>query len=368
MTRHTIPYTAIAICVICLIGSVVQAQSPSRAQTQPEAEAEANRESFTVAVLPFEAKDATGENIGAQISAVMRALLEGEEGFRLVNREKLEQTLEEQELARSGVTSNAEAIKVGKLVGAQLLVTGRSFQLGDKLFVTAKLIGTETTLMEAMVVRGKPTDLDQLVADLANKIARKLRRKGGDLVAQPDAPDPLPNLKKALKGKDLPKVAVLVLEEQRSRTADAADDDAPDPAAETQIKDMLLACGFKLHDVKANDLADWVDNAEAGNTNTWPRQLSGVDVLITGKGFSEQAGQIGNLVSATGRVEINMIRREDGRILLAEAATCRAVDLSPDIAGKNALQQAGRELGLAVLRHFEKRLSRQRNAGDKPGQ
>ena len=202
--------------------------------------------------------------------------------------------------------------------------------------------------MEALVVRGRPQEMDRLVGDLAMKLAKRLRDRGPALVAQDNAKDPLPELKEALGGRDLPKVAIVVLEEHRQ----ARRAEVPDPAAETQIKQMLLDCGFEIVDVDANDLADWIDEGAQDRTAPWPRALDEADVLITGKGFSERAGQIGNLISAAARVEINVIRQSDGRIVLARAANTRGVDLAENAAAKRALQKAGEELGLAVLRHY----------------
>ncbi len=56
------------------------------------------------------------------------------------------------------------------------------------------------------------------------------------------------------------------------------------------------------------------------------------------------------------RAEINVIDRKTGRIVLAGRRTDRAVDLAEAIAGKTALQKAGRKLSIEVLRHFAKTL------------
>ena len=340
------------LIALALILAAHPAQAPAQADARTQPADAPNKVDdpapLTVAILPFDAKSAKNEDLGKQITAVMQALLAGNSEFRLVDRGQLERTLEEQALSLTGMVSNDEAVKVGKLVGARLIVTGRSFQLGQKVFVTAKLIGTETSLMEAMVVRGAPQELDRLVADLAMKLAKRLRDRGPALVAQDDAKDPLPELKQTLKGQALPKVAIVVLEEHR-RTRPV---EVPDPAAETQIKQMLLDCGFEVVDVNANDLTDWIDDGAHQRGAPWPRALAEADVLITGKGFSERAGQIGNLISAAARVEINMIRRNDGRVVLARAANTRGVDLAENVAAKRALQKAGEELALAVLRYY----------------
>ncbi len=51
---------------------------------------------------------------------------------------------------------------------------------------------------------------------------------------------------------------------------------------------------------------------------------------------SEFAAPIGNRISCAARAEINVITHSSGKIVMADRATDRAVDLSKNIAGKNA--------------------------------
>jgi hypothetical protein len=77
-----------------------------------------------------------------------------------------------------------------------------------------------------------------------------------------------------------------------------------------------------------------------------------VDIVVAGEAFSEFAVRVNSIVSCTARAEINVIGREDGRIVVADRATSRAADLSENIAGKSALQKAGRVLGIRLLEHL----------------
>ena len=75
--------------------------------------------------------------LGKQIGEVLTVMLSGESGFRLVDRAVLAQTLQEQELNLSGVVDTSQAIKIGKLIGARILVVGKAFTLGKQLMITA---------------------------------------------------------------------------------------------------------------------------------------------------------------------------------------------------------------------------------------
>jgi TolB-like protein len=326
---------------------------PSSAESRP----------LTVAILDFETRAPAADELGSQIGEVLTAMLSGEPGYTLVDRATLTRTLQEHELNLSGVVETAQAVKVGKITGARILVTGKAFALGKRLFVTAKLIGTETSLVEGVLVKADhDADVGDLIIDLAKKIADTLQTSGRKLIAGKGPIDPFPELKKKLSKLRLPRVAIVVTETHHAGRPQIA---VIDPAVETEIKMMLQQCGFKVLDVKENSLADWACTIDKDKPAPWPQDLKKVDIVITGEAFSELGARIGNLVSCSARAEINLISRNDGRIILAERATYRAVDLSEHIAGKTALQKAGRGLAIRVLEHFVK--EHEKNAtGDQP--
>jgi hypothetical protein len=129
-----------------------------------------------------------------------------------------------------------------------------------------------------------------------------------------------------------------------------------DPAVETEVKKLLTECGFAVQDVPENELTDFARGWTAKDVNSWPRGLEKVDVLVAGEAFSEFAVRIGNIVSCSARAEINLVSRKDGKIVVADRITTRAADLSENIAGKKALQNAGRAMGIRLLEHFAETL------------
>jgi hypothetical protein len=342
-------------------GSAKAADAPASGPTsQPTATRPATpaRQEITVAILDFGAKLPGAPDLGSQIGEALTAILSGEPGFRLVDRSTLARTLQEHELNLTGVVDTDQAIKVGKLVGARILVTGRAFTLGRQQIITVKLIGTETSLVDGLLVKGEEGgDLGELIVRMAEKVGQRLREAGPKLVAGVDSTaDPVPALKARLAGVKRPTVAVIVTERhEASRPAPPP----VDPAVETEIKLLLRDCGFEVMDVPQNELAAWARLMDKNDVSAWPRGLAKVDVVVTGQAFSEFAARIGNLVSCSARAEVNVISRKDGKIVMADRATTRAVDLSENIAGKKALQKAGREVGVHILRHFADALAPQ---------
>jgi hypothetical protein len=208
--------------------------------------------------------------------------------------------------------------------------------------------------VEGVLVKMPSTDdLGDLVVTLSEKISARLKEAGPSLTASAfTIADPLPSLVAQLADRRKPVIAVVIPENHIAQRRPAT----LDPAVETEIKKMLQAAGFTIKDVKGNALADWAASFDVNRGGPWPQGLEGVEMVIVGEGFSEFLTRIGNLVSAAARAEVNLIDRSSGRILLADRTDTRAVDLAENIAGKKALQAAGRRLGLEILRHFARTL------------
>ncbi len=309
------------------------AQSPADSDVAPVlSTAKEAGSDLTVAILDFDSSSGNPD-LGKQISEALAATLSGEPGFKLVDRSTLARTLQEHELNLAGLVAPDQATKIGKLIGAHIIVTGRIFQLDSQLYLNAKIIGTETSLVVGVLVIGeKDAKTGDLLMKLSDEVAKKLRAKGPELVAQPDAgKDPLPELKKAFAGRKLPAVSVQIQERHIASGPVAR----IDPAVETEIRSLLGECGFKVID------GDATQQAEAG-----------VKLIVSGDAFSEFAAKIGNLVSCEARVEIKVTDRKSGEVLFSDRQTTRAVDLAENVAGKTALQKAGRIVGIRLLQHL----------------
>lgn len=350
-----------------LLGSMVGEASAETVQTG-EAQAATAAAPVTVAVLGFEATgglaDPAGAGLSDLMSEVLEAMLSGQEGVSVVNRSALGSALAEQAVNLGATTDPARAVAIGHVVGAKLLVTGRAFELGESRVVTARVIGTETTRTRSVMVRNSlDTPLDAMVFQAAEEMVALLAEHASELVAQAPAEDPIPALVAKLTAElaarpsaaSPPVVAVIIPEEHVRGPVTVAElalaaGVVPDPAVETEIKKVLIDAGVVVRDLQGNALADWIEGFEAGGSTSWPRSLEGVDLVVVGEGFSEGAGSMGRLRFASARAEINVVQRSDGRIVLADRVTTRGVDLAEQVAGKTALEKAGRHLAAELLR------------------
>lgn len=272
----------------------------------------------TVAVLPFSVRGPGLKDQGQMVSDLMFATLVQNPDIWLVEREQLKKNLDELELSASGVVSPNDAVKIGKMLGARILITGSVFKFRNKTYVVAKVIGTETTKVKGCSVNGTES-LDILTEKLGTSVSNIIKKHGKDLM--PDVREPkdiIASLKKALANKTKPSVYININEASLSSAG-------IDPAAETEMQKICKALGFSVTE-------------DAGSA----------DINITGQAFSQFATRRGNLISVAARVEIKATDR-DNKVLAVDRQSQMAVGLSEAVTGKKAIQEATAKIAEQIL-------------------
>ncbi len=276
------------------------------------------------AILEFEERGAGPRGLGPMASDLLFAALVGDPALFLVDRQDMEKVLDEHALSLSGAVEPGQAVRIGQLTGARILITGSVIEAGSSVYLVARIIGTETSRVLGASVKGRAGDeLGPLAENLADKVASTIHSRADQLVAkQVKTEDRIAALNKVLGDAERPVVTVQVDEAHVGQVV-------IDPAAETELVLFCRETGFDVRD-RASGRRD-------------------VDIVLEGEGFSEFAMRRGNLVSVKARLEVKAVERDTGRILAVERATTVAVDLTELIAGKTALQKAAAEIAERLL-------------------
>lgn len=301
-------------------------------------------DTITVAIIDFESKAPGNPDLGQQLSDILTARLSIYDQFRLVERQKLQELLKEQQLNLSGMVDSRQAVKIGKMLGARIMVFGRAFIVDSDLYLVAKVVGTETSQVKGVIAKGKTeSNLSDIIDQLADKLADGLEKWAPNLLPKTERfQNKIKILKEQLKGKELPGVAIMIPEVHINRRV-------VDPAAQTEMKNLFKKVGFTVIEVDRKTTSKWVRDFQKDPKKPIPPDFAGVDVAITGEGFSEFGTRIGGLVSCLARLEVQATDCQSHRIIASERTTRRAVDLSEAIAGKTALQAAGHELAIKLI-------------------
>ncbi|MCC5842858.1 MAG: curli assembly protein CsgG [Verrucomicrobia bacterium] len=277
------------------------------------------------AILPFNELGDGVKGEGPKVGVLLFAELIAQPHLYLVEREDLNKALQEQELNLSGLVGPGEAVRVGYLTGARILITGSLIESGNARFLVAKVIGTETSRVLGASVRGtRDSSTEGLTTELAEKIVTLLEERSGELLPKVvDPEDRIRTLVEALEGKELPALSIQITEEHIGRQI-------IDPAAETEVQRYALGAGFTV--------------VEPGEKATY---------WLVGEAFSEFAVRRGNLISVKARVELKILD-ETNQVIAVDRQTRVAVDLAEHIAAKTALQEAAADLAERMLPRLAK--------------
>ncbi|MBI4544837.1 MAG: hypothetical protein HY703_06565 [Gemmatimonadetes bacterium] len=136
----------------------------------------------TVAVLDFTGSSLTLQEasaVGKGLAGMIITELAGRPGVRVIERQQLQSVLQEQKLALSGRVDDATALEIGKLLGAQYLITGAAtLGLAKDARLDIRVLNVETSeILRAQKVTGKQEDFLDMVVKIADQFSRDLKLK-----------------------------------------------------------------------------------------------------------------------------------------------------------------------------------------------
>lgn len=297
----------------------------------------------SLAVLPLEANLDKPKNAGEMLAQVLSTRLAAQGQYTVVDRSDLDRVLKEQEVRLAGLVDPQKAAEVGKLIGAELLITGRIVKNEDQLYAFCKAISVETSELKGFFITlDGNAGLPKIAHKLSGRLAEALPTWSKALIPEPKrGPTLVQKLKNQLQERGKPKVAVVVTEQHR------APQQAIDPAVETEMSRILEEAGVSLAAVPAPIRRRIADGPK--DCGSLAHKLNGAGYLIHGEAFSEVAGEVKGLTVAVARAELKIVDLKKAQVIATESATARVPDLAEHLAAKSALQKTANQIARKML-------------------
>jgi TolB-like protein len=134
-----------------------------------------------IGIIEFQSlnEEAKQDTLGKVFSEVLTTSFVNSEAFKIIEREHIEKVVKELQLTQSGIIDPSSAKQIGKMVGADAILTGSVIKFGNDVRVDARIIEVESgIILTAEKAMGK-ADLksigamaDVIVQNLVNKIYR----------------------------------------------------------------------------------------------------------------------------------------------------------------------------------------------------
>jgi TolB-like protein len=148
-------------------------------------------------ILPFDNRqaDLSLDYLVEALPALLAVAVSQSEEHAVVDRQHMKQVMAEQSLTLEGLTSQSARLRVGRLLGATVMISGGFVRDEPDLLITMQATDVETgIIMAAGEVRGAPSQLGQVMGRLYRKLAMDLGSRLPDLHANQIDEAPLSNL------------------------------------------------------------------------------------------------------------------------------------------------------------------------------
>lgn len=131
-----------------------------------------------MAVAPFKLANVSAADAEV-IADALRSELTATDTFKVVDRGRMEEILGEQRFQLLGVTNEAEAVKLGRILNVEEMVFGSMSKLGKTIYLTATVISIETAEVKASksIEGGSVKNLRKKLPQVAEELARAYQSK-----------------------------------------------------------------------------------------------------------------------------------------------------------------------------------------------
>lgn len=177
-------YALIVSLVSCSVSKTAVKQDAfdkGKIEVSTVGQPEPHKSDIIIAILPFNnnSPDKNLDSTGITLSDLISAQMASKKGFKLVERQRIEDILKEIKLGQTGMIDQNTAIQVGKILGANVMGFGSFSALGKKVVLTIRLVKVETgEIVGGATERGDDiANLDVLAENASKKLSDSILGK-----------------------------------------------------------------------------------------------------------------------------------------------------------------------------------------------
>lgn len=156
-------------------------QAPTPPRNDPDRVAIAAEKRIRLVVIEFKTLADIEKNtqLGVMVSEMLTTEVVNSEAFKIVEREQLQKVLKEMAMAQSGIIDTTKAQEIGRMLGADAIITGSVIRIQDKLRIDARIIEVKTGVVVSAVNRfctEELADISRQVKDITRSLAENFYR------------------------------------------------------------------------------------------------------------------------------------------------------------------------------------------------
>jgi TolB-like protein len=131
-----------------------------------------------LAVIEFKEVDSISQtnNLGTMVSEIFTTEVVNSDAFKIVEREQLQKILQEHTIVQIGIVDTTQAQKLGKMLGADAIITGSVMKIGQKLRIDARVIEVKTGIIvsaESRLCNEELNEISRNVSEITRGLAEK---------------------------------------------------------------------------------------------------------------------------------------------------------------------------------------------------
>lgn len=265
-----------------------------------------------VTIFPFLPAEGKATPMERTVSDVIAARLDLNPAMYLLPKERLSALAREAGVDLGGRISEEEALRIGRLAGAHIMVVGRTRKVEREMVVVARVVGVQNAQSEEVFVSGSTVGrIRPLITELADGISRTIAESGRDILSGVSGTEAaISSLKEKTARMELPAVYLQVHENYSGEPRVS-------PATREELLRFLRAGGIPLAPEK-----------------------SAAEVVIFGRSKGMPASSSGALVTSDIEIELRAVAPVRGELLAVVSTSHSAVDIFASTSATKAFREA----------------------------